>query len=333
MISERKSSILQCPVCKNDLSQQEPYLVCVSCHRRFPVIGGMVVFLTEDDLTGFLGETWGQELQNEGYGYFASSEDKLDDLKKIIEEAQRNANKSQWPLTAPGVSEEERRTVERSVWPFSADSGLSEEAARAIVKSLEEVVKLSRARSARRILDWPTGPGGLLKCLINQVDPETLVIGLDVNLGALAKTKVYFDEYGFSANMLFVVADARRMPFKDSVFQSVTAWGGTTEIANPEAGWKETYRVLEKNGWFGISGDQYKDNSPSMELAEQSGIVSKTLTKDRLEATMRFIGFGNLEYEVLFEGYDIDLDTPDEERCPLPARGDWYQHIAASGQK
>jgi ubiquinone/menaquinone biosynthesis C-methylase UbiE len=48
--------------------------------------------------------------------------------------------------------------------------------------------------------------------------------------------------------MLFVVADARNMPFKDNVFQSVTAWGGTTEIENAEAGLTETFRVLERNG-------------------------------------------------------------------------------------
>jgi hypothetical protein len=48
---------------------------------------------------------------------------------------------------------------------------------------------------------------------------------------------------------------------------------------------------------------------------------------------MKNIGFSNIEYEILFEGYDTDLNTPDEDRCPLPARGDWYQQIVASGQK
>ncbi len=132
--------------------------------------------------------------------------------------------------------------------------------------------------------------------------------------------------------MLFVVADARNMPFKDNVFQSVTAWGGTVEIENADAGFEETFRVLENNGWFGASGEQYKENSPSMRIAEQIG-VSSLVTKNKLEAAMKRIGFRNPQHEVLFEGYDIDDNLSDEERCPLPARGDWYQYIVASGQK
>jgi hypothetical protein len=69
-----------------------------------------------------------------------------------------------------------------------------------------------------------------------------------------------------------------------------------------------------------------------MKIAERLGLDS-LVTKNKLEAAMRFIGFKNLEYDVLFEGHDVDLDTPDEERCPLPARGDWFCRIVASGQK
>jgi ubiquinone/menaquinone biosynthesis C-methylase UbiE len=225
-----------------------------------------------------------------------------------------------------------RREVEGLHWPFGEDSGISKEAARAIAQSREELVRLSRATSATRVLDWPTGGGYCLTYLMNQVAAGTLVAGLDINFGSLARSKIYFDEYGLSDNMLFVVADARNMPFKDNVFQSVTACGGTVEIENAYAGFKETFRVLQDDGWFGVSGDQYKENSPSMRIAERLGL-NPLATKDKLQAAMERIGVRNFQYEVLFEGYDVDDIWPDEERCPLPARGDWYQHIVASGQK
>jgi ubiquinone/menaquinone biosynthesis C-methylase UbiE len=202
----------------------------------------------------------------------------------------------------------------------------------AIEKSRDEIVELSRAKSAGRILDWPTGHGYCLHYLANQVSPETLVVALDINYRFMAEIKPYYDKHGLSDKMLFVVADARKMPFKDNVFQAVTAWGGTCEIANAEAGCRETLRVLEDNGWFGLSGDQYKEGSASLEIATRLGLDS-LVTRDRLETAMKRIGFGDLEYSILFEGYEPWSEVPEEDRCPLPARGDWFQNIVASLRK
>ncbi|MCE5323970.1 methyltransferase domain-containing protein [bacterium] len=331
MISESKLSILRCPVCKKDLCQEQNYLVCTDCHTKFPVIDNIVVFLTRDDLTNFLGEAWGSELKKENHGNFASNEDTPDYLESICKDAAKTVNRSRWLATAPGLSESERKKAEEATWPF-IDLDMPEEAKKAIAKSRERVVELSRASSAKRVLDWPTGPGYCLHYLANHVSPQTLVVALDVNFGMLARRKIYFDEYGLSDNVLLVAADARNMPFVDNTFSSVTVWGGTIEIENAEAGFKETHRVLESGGWVGVSGDQYSENSASIEICKKLGLYSLA-TRNRLESTMKRIGFNNLEYEILFEGYDMDLDTPDEDRCPLPARGDWYQHIAASVQK
>jgi ubiquinone/menaquinone biosynthesis C-methylase UbiE len=285
------------------------------------VIDNIVVFFTKDDLSNLLSEKWGKELQKE-FDYFqpgfvfTTNEDEPEDLRRAFEEATAEGLASQWVITGT----------------FPEDPGISEEHRMAIEKSREEILGLCRAESARRILDWPTGNGYCLKHLVNRVDPEALVVALDINFRSLAKNKPYFDKNGFSDNMLFVVADARRMPFKDGVFQSVTAWGGTGEIENADAGFRETFRVLQSDGWFGVSGEQYKENSPSMKIAEQLGLDA-LLTKSRLQAAMKSMGFRNLEYEVLYEGYDIDDNLSDEERCPLPARRDWFGLIAASGQK
>lgn len=320
VITKEKLAILRCPVCKTDLTQDGDYLVCAGEHS-FPVINGIVIFLTNRDVADFQSETWGSELANEWAEFvpdfsFSSCEDPIQDLRKIHGEAAEKGRAS--------------RLYNTGVYP--QDWGLPDEVYPALEKSRDELVRLSGAASARAILDWPTGEGYCLHYLARQAHPEALVVALDVNFRTMAKIKPYYEKYGLSDRMLFVAADARKMPFKDGVFQSVTALGGTTEIENTEAGFSETYRVLESGGWFGLSGDQYKEGSPSMEVAARFGLAGP-LTKDRLEATMNSIGFCNLAYEVLYQGYDADDDLPDEERCPLPARGDWYQQIVAAGQK
>lgn len=318
MICESKLSILQCPTCKGDLSQDGDYLICVGCHSRFPVIDDIVVLLTRDDLADFLSEPWGSELQEEWADCipgFASSGDAIEDLRRVHE----------------GVTSRARaRLLDTDV--STEDPGTPTEVDLAVDKTRDQIVRLSRAKSAKRILDWPTGGGACMERLASQTDPDALVVALDVDFRTMARIEPYYDEKGLSGKMLFVVADARRMPFKDGVFQSVTAWGGTAEIGNAEAGVKETYRVLESGGWFGITGDHYKENSPSMAVAERYGLDS-VVTRARLEAAMDAIGFRNREYQVVWEGYDPWDNLPDEDRCPLPARGDWSQHIVASGQK
>ena len=39
-----------------------------------------------------------------------------------------------------------------------------------------------------------------------------------------------------------------------------------------------------------------------------------------------------VEYAVTYEGVDTDT-LPDEERCPLPARGDWFAHCVVAARK
>lgn len=307
MVSESKIYILQCPICKSDLSQDGDYLVCLGCRAGFPVVGDIVVLLTKDDLANFLAGTWGSELQKEnayfspGFAY-ASNEVAIEDLRTAHDEAAEKGRNTR--LFRTGV--------------FPEDPDMPADFVSALRSTRDEVVRLSGANSAERILDWPTGWGYCMHNLAFQADPEALVVALDVNFRTMSHIKPYYDKHGLSDRMLFVVADAVNMPFKDSVFQSVTALGGTCEIGNAGAAFSETSRVLDSDGWFAASGDQYKDNSPSMEIAEQLGL-DPLVTRDRVEAAMKTNGFRNLEYRIMWEGYDCWDDLTDEERCPLPA--------------
>ncbi len=277
--------------------------------------------LTGDEASSFVQESWGSELQKEWADsipdfVFAHSETPMADLLKSHDEQAAKGKKSRHYNT--GV--------------FPGDPDMPADLSHALEKTRNDIVRLSRAGAAKGVLDWPTGWGYCLHYLAEQVDPSATVAAVDISFRTLAWIKPYYEKHGLADRILFVVADARNMPFRDGVFQSATAWGGTCEIENTAAGFRETFRVLESGGWFGVSGDQYKEGSPSMEIADRIGL-SSLVTRERLEATMGSLGFRNCQYEIAWEGYDCWEDLPDEDRCPLPARGDWYQNIVACGQK
>jgi len=47
MIDKDLLKILACPVCKNDLELKEEKLVCVSCHRKYPIKDGIPILLID----------------------------------------------------------------------------------------------------------------------------------------------------------------------------------------------------------------------------------------------------------------------------------------------
>lgn len=322
MISEKKLSILQCPVCQQRLAQlDERYLTCVHCAARFPVVRDIIVFLTGTRLSAFLGEAWGTELLKQNLMFFpdftyASNEMPYAELEKIAEIGYREGEDNPWLMS--GTRPE--------------DLSMPEELRQAIRKDYESLFDLSRAAQAECILDWPTGYGACLTYLANHAAPQALIAALDVDFRKMATIKPYYDAKGFSDRMLFVVADVRNMPFTDNAFLAVTAFGVAGEIQHEDQAVCETYRILAPNGWFGLSSDLFRENSPSMEIAQRIGLDT-LLTRERLDTAMQRTGFTSLEYHVNYEGYDTDADLTDEERCPLPARGDWFECVVAAGQK
>jgi len=319
MIDDRKLALLQCTICKSDLANGEDCLICQGCGARYPVVGDIVIMLTRDGLDSFTGETWGQELYKEARGFwpgftYVCNETDPATLRKIFDEGSSEGRASK------GIMTDEPQ----------GNWGLPDEEFAAANHSIGAMLQLCKVPSASTIVDWPTGWGTCLKQVVKQARPDALVAALEITFRTLAKIKPYYDDNGYSKNILFVVADARNLPLKDSVFQAATVWG-VNEIERPEAGFAETYRVLDSNAWVGTYGEQYAEGSASMQISERLGMASVG-TRVRLESVMAGLGFRDLQYQVLFEGYDHD-ELPDEERCPLPARGDWFQCMVAAGQK
>lgn len=48
MIDPKLLEILACPVCKTEVRLEGERLVCVTCHRRYPIRDGIPVMLVEE---------------------------------------------------------------------------------------------------------------------------------------------------------------------------------------------------------------------------------------------------------------------------------------------
>ncbi len=48
MIDSKLLEILACPVCKGPVAQQDNWIVCAACHKRYPVRDDIPIMLVEE---------------------------------------------------------------------------------------------------------------------------------------------------------------------------------------------------------------------------------------------------------------------------------------------
>ncbi|NPA53909.1 MAG: class I SAM-dependent methyltransferase [Aquificae bacterium] len=101
--------------------------------------------------------------------------------------------------------------------------------------------------SGEWILDIGTGTGEIIK-KINNIYPESKVIGLDLSMNMLKKAKEKTKE---SPNNVFIRASAVDLPFKDQTIDVVLS-SLTFRHLDTEKAVKEINRVLKKGGYVGI---------------------------------------------------------------------------------
>ncbi len=305
---------LVCPNCQSSLIEDEQYLNCKKCSQRYPVIDdNIIVFLTKKDLDNFSSDGAGAEYIVDDYGTFLTNETSLSQFNEIAqkEKAQARGEKIRGSLYE--------------------DDSLPESLSLALNKSRRILAEKVDANRAKKILDCPTGPGSFLTDLLEVVLDDSVIFSTDINFGRLIRTKEYLIDHPKPKNIVYVVGDALRLPFRNNTFDAITSWG-ITDIPDQKTLIEELADILKKGAKIGFSTDQYKEGSESIKIAENLKIAD-IVTKKRIEELFKRVGLKNLEYAILWEGQDIDFDVPDEERCPLPARGDYYQFIVAVAEK
>ena len=171
-------------------------------------------------------------------------------------------------------------------------------------------------------LDFATGTGRFLRNIVPIAKGEIAV--LDFGYSTCKELAFLLRRIKKYQMVSVICADARKMPFRDNTFDSVSTWHGLDEMKMGRA-IKEAYRVLKSKGYFVASGVHYLKGSKSFRRAKKHNI--NFLTKEMIVKALQNAGFHNIEHKIFFEG------RWNEKGDYLPMFNDWYISYAIRAQK
>ncbi|MEM4204190.1 MAG: methyltransferase domain-containing protein [Candidatus Methanomethylicaceae archaeon] len=171
-------------------------------------------------------------------------------------------------------------------------------------------------------LDFATGTGRFLRNIASKTKGE--IVALEYNYPTCLELQYFLKRIKKHNRVSIVCADARKMPLKNGVFNSVSTWHGLDE-PKMEKAIKEAKRVLKDGGYLVASGIHYQKESKSFSRAKKHGI--RFLTKEMIMKTLRDIGFSKIEHRTFFEG------RWNEKGDYLPIFNDFYSTYAVRAKK
>lgn len=171
-------------------------------------------------------------------------------------------------------------------------------------------------------LDFATGTGRFIGNVIQKTKGE--IIALDNSCDTCQELKYFLKRIKKYNRVSIVCADAREMPFKNGIFDSVTSWHGLDEPKMKKV-IKEAKRILKRDGYFAASGIHYQKGSKSFLRARKHSI--DFLTKEEIIRTLKNVDFRKIEHRVFYEGHW------NEKGDYLPMYKDLYISYAVSGKK
>jgi len=171
-------------------------------------------------------------------------------------------------------------------------------------------------------LDFATGTGRFLRNIIPKTKGE--IVALDNGYSTCQELQYFLKKIKQYNRVSIICADARQMPFRNGIFNSVFSWHGPDEPKMKNA-IKEAKRVLKKEGYFAASGIHYQKRSESFLRAKKHGIGF--LTKEMTVQTLRAANFRKIEYKVFYKG------RWHEKGDYLPIFNDLYIIYAVRGKK
>ena len=111
---------------------------------------------------------------------------------------------------------------------------------------------MGRLAAGERVLDLGSGAGTDSLIAAQMVGATGHVTGIDMTPQMLAKARAAADEMG-AGNVVFLEAEAERLPFPDAQFDVVISNGVIDLIPDKDAVYAELYRVLVPGGRLQIA--------------------------------------------------------------------------------
>lgn len=106
----------------------------------------------------------------------------------------------------------------------------------------------ARLRPGQAALDVAGGTGDLALGLARQVGAKGLVVLSDINRSMLEQGRDRLIDEGVTAPVQYAVANAEKLPFRDSTFDCVTIGFGLRNVTDKDAALRSLTRVLKPGG-------------------------------------------------------------------------------------
>lgn len=106
----------------------------------------------------------------------------------------------------------------------------------------------SGVRRGQTVLDIAGGTGDLTRVFSNKVGPTGLVILADINDQMLRQGRERLLNEGIVSNVVYVQADAEKLPFPDNHFDCISIVFGLRNVTDKSAALRSMYRVLKPGG-------------------------------------------------------------------------------------
>jgi demethylmenaquinone methyltransferase / 2-methoxy-6-polyprenyl-1,4-benzoquinol methylase len=107
---------------------------------------------------------------------------------------------------------------------------------------------IANLHAGQRALDVAGGTGDLAAGLARQVGRGGLVVLTDINAAMLARGRDRLIDAGNAGNLIFVQANAERLPFADGAFDCITIGFGLRNVTDKAAALRSMRRVLKPGG-------------------------------------------------------------------------------------
>lgn len=220
-----------------------------------------------------------------------------------------------------GIKRLRRITIEQEI-PKTWLEHFSKEELAALYKEWNWMLSSIKKDKNAVHLDFAIGTGRFLRNIFPRTKGR--IIALDNGYGTCLELQYFLKKIRKYNRVSIICADARKMPFKNGTFDSVSTWQGLDE-PEMEKAIKEAKRVLKKGGYLVASGIHYQKGSKSFSRARKHNI--RFLTKEMIIKTLRNVGFRKIEHKTFFRG------RWNEKGDYLPIFNDFYSTYAVRAKK
>lgn len=235
--------LLICPVCRGELKSRvdkedashiiEGGFVCQSCKRAYPVIDGIGVFLSGEEIAD---DFWKEQET------FAATFRRQHPVRYFLLTKTLLGNIRPEHYFLKGLLLENEETLEKaSKRIYTKDYLIGYEKTK---KALFEIEK----DSPDIILEIACGRGGFFKSFLQSRKGRAVYVASDFSLTVLRNNLKWLRRHGFQNQVTLMVFDAKAMPFRDGSIPAATSNLGFPNIRNNGKAVHEAFRVLVPGG-------------------------------------------------------------------------------------